>query len=555
MPHFNLNGGARENRVTVTAGFKDSEDKRSAMLGLAAKFSRNARTNRRSIHVDITPSHFTTDSSQWKLYARGIDIDSTRIDINDLSISHGDELLSLHGVASRQSSDSIKLMLNRFNISPLSQLISRWGYNVAGASTGYATVKSAFNNPQIEARIGLEELSVNGISAPPQDIISDWDFQQNRARVFICDRATRDTLIRGYYQPNGTRYYANARLRNVKAALIQPFLQGIISDIEGDVTANATIRGEGRKAKLEGRATMDSLAMTVDYTKVRYTAPYGELRVEDNHIYADGVEVFDPKGNRGLYKMDLNLNHLSNVTYDISIAADDILVLDTKSKDNDLFYGHVYATGSAEFRGDKRGLKMDIEATSGDNSHFYMPLSGKEDVSYADFVKFRTTEVKGPDTTAFLTRRMLAYERKHRPVNTIGSVMDIDMTLNALPNIDMQLVIDPTVGDIIQGRGTGQLTMHIVPKANIFEMRGEYTISEGNYLFTLQNIWQKLFRVVPGSTVSWNGDPMGAQLNIDAVYQTKASLKPLIGNSLQGIDTSRAVPVRSEEHTSELQSQ
>ncbi|MBO7198604.1 MAG: translocation/assembly module TamB domain-containing protein [Alistipes sp.] len=543
MPNFNLNGGARENRVTVTAGFKDSEGKRSAMLGVATKFSRNARTNRRSIHVDITPSHFTTDSSQWKLYARGVDIDSTRVDINDLRISHGDELLSLHGVASRQRTDSIKLTLNRFNISPLSQFIARWGYDVGGALTGYATIKSALNNPEIEARIGLDELLVNGMSAPPQDIISDWDFQLNRARVFICDRATRDTLIRGYYQPDGTRYYANARVRGLKAALIQPFLKGIVSDIEGDVTAYATIRGEGRKAQLEGRATIDSLAMTVDYTKVRYSAPYGELRIADNHIYADGVELFDPKGNRGVYKMDLNLNHLSNVTYDISIDAGNILVLDTKSKDNDLFYGHVYATGSAEFRGDKRGLKMDIEATSGDNSHFYMPLSGKEDVSYADFVKFRTTEVKGPDTTAFLTRRMLAYERKHRPVNTIGSVMDIDMTLNALPNIDMQLVIDPTVGDIIQGRGTGQLTMHIVPKANIFEMRGEYTISDGNYLFTLQNIWQKLFTVVPGSTVSWNGDPMGAQLNIDAVYQTKASLKPLIGNSLQGIDTSRAVPV------------
>ena len=164
-------------------------------------------------------------------------------------------------------------------------------------------------------------------------------------------------------------------------------------------------------------------------------------------------------------------------------------------------------------------------------------------MSYADFVKFRVSEVQGPDTTAFLTRRMLAYERKHRPVNTIGSVMDIDMTLNVLPNIDMQLVIDPTVGDIIQGRGTGQLTMHIVPKANIFEMRGEYVISEGDYLFTLQNIWHKLFKVVPGSTVSWNGDPMGAILDINAVYETKASLKPLVGNSLQGIDTSRAVPV------------
>ncbi len=543
MPNFNLTGGARENRIGITAGFKDSKSKRSAMLGLAATFSRNSATNRRSIHLNVTPSHFTTDSMTWKLYSRGIDIDSSRINVNDLRITCGDEQLRIHGVASRERTDSIRLTLDRFDISPLSELIGRYGYQIDGASTGYATVKSALKNPEVEARISIDDWSVNGLAAPPQEIITNWDFQQNQARVFIRDQRSLDTLIRGYYQPVGNRYYASARLRRVKAALIQPFLKGVVSEIEGDVNAIATIQGEGRQAQLNGRATVESLGATVDYTKVRYSAPYGELRIEDNHFYADGIPVFDQAGNRGEFKMDLNLNHLSNVTYDIAITADNMLVLDTESKDNDYFYGHVYASGSAEFRGDKRGLKMDIEATSDDDSHFFMPLSGKSDVAYADFVKFREPKTESVDTTAFLTRRMLAYQRKSRAVNTIGSVMDIDMTLNVRPNVDMQLVIDPTVGDIIQGRGSGQLAMHIVPKANIFEMRGEYTISEGDYLFTLQNIWHKLFKVVPGSSVSWNGDPMAAQLNIDAIYETKASLKPLIGNSLQGIDTSRAVPV------------
>ena len=172
-----------------------------------------------------------------------------------------------------------------------------------------------------------------------------------------------------------------------------------------------------------------------------------------------------------------------------------------------------------------------------------MPLSGKEDVSYADFVRFRSNVVQAPDTTAFLTRRMLAYERKQRHVSNIGSVMDMDMNFKVSPNIEMQLVIDPTVGDIIKGKGSGQLTMHIVPKANVFEMRGDVRISEGTYLFTLQNILNKLFTVVPGSSIHWDGDPLGAILNIDAVYSTKASLRPLIGSSVQGIDTSRAVPV------------
>lgn len=544
MPNFNLVGGARENRISVTAGFRQEKDSHnnSAMLGFSAQFSRNAETNRRSVHIDISPSHFTTSTQQWKLFSRGIDIDSTRIDVRDLRIVRPDQQLIINGVASRERSDSIRLTLNDFDISPLSAFINRWGYEVGGVSNGYALVKSALNNPEIEANIALDSIDVNGIKAPPQEITSNWDFEANRARVIIRDRESRDTVIRGYYQPQGNRYWAQARMRNIKLALISPFLKGIISDIEGDANILAEVRGEGRQAVLSGAATVDSIGATVDYTKVRYTAPYAELSIADNHIRAERVPVYDPEGHMGHYSMDINLNHLSNITYDIDIDARQMLVLDTEAKDNDLFYGHVYASGSASFNGDKRGIKMDIEGTSGDNSRFFMPLLGKEDVSYADFVKFKEANVAQVDST-FLTRRMMAYERKARAMNTSSGMMDIDMTLNVLPNIEMQLVIDPTVGDVIKGKGSGQLNMHIVPKANIFEMRGDVQISEGTYLFTLQNIINKLFTVVPGSSIHWTGEPLGATLNIDAIYSTKASLRPLIGSSVQGIDTSRAVPV------------
>lgn len=544
MPRFNLVGGARENRISLTAGFKQQDGgTSSAMLGLSAQFSRNKKTNRRSVHINITPSHFTNDTQQWKLYSRGIDIDSTRISVNELHIARPDQQMIIDGVASRLRSDSIRLTLDNFDISPLSAFLNKWGYQINGNTSGYASVKAALGSPEIEAAIDVDSLNVNGITAPPQRITSKWDFEANRAMVFIADRNSQDTVIRGYYQPQGNRYYARANMKNMKLALISPFLNGILSDIEGDADIEAKVLGEGRSAVLSGEAMVEGIAATVDYTKVRYSAPTARLTIENNHILADKVPVYDPERNVGHYSMDISLEHLSNITYDIAIDANKMLVLDTDAKDNDLFYGHVYASGSAMFYGDKRGIKMDIDGTSADNSKFYMPLSGKEDVAYADFVKFQEPATEAPDTTAFLTRRMMAYERKNRPVNASGGMMDMDMTLNVLPNIEMQLVIDPTVGDVIKGKGSGQLTMHIVPKANIFEMRGDVQISEGTYLFTLQNILNKLFTVVPGSSIHWDGDPLGAKLNIDAKYSTKASLRPLLGNSVQGIDTSRAVPV------------
>ena len=62
-------------------------------------------------------------------------------------------------------------------------------------------------------------------------------------------------------------------------------------------------------------------------------------------------------------------------------------------------------------------------------------------------------------------------------------------------------------------------------------MYGDYTITEGSYLFTLQNIINKRFIIESGSTIQWVGDPMDARLNINAVYKLKASLQPLLSST------------------------
>ena len=73
-------------------------------------------------------------------------------------------------------------------------------------------------------------------------------------------------------------------------------------------------------------------------------------------------------------------------------------------------------------------------------------------------------------------------------------------------------------------------------------MYGDYTISEGSYLFTLQNIINKRFVINSGSTIQWTGDPLDARLNIDAVYNLKASLQPLLASTTLD-NVTRAVPV------------
>jgi hypothetical protein len=352
---------------------------------------------------------------------------------------------------------------------------------------------------------------------------------------------TGSEIVRGYYAPQSKRYYAEGEFDNLPMNMIEPFLKGVISSTEGLADAKLEIIGQERQAKLNGSISVEDLSLMLDYTQVRYNVPSAKVKVENNHIIASNVRVYDDEKNSGSLNLDVSLDHLSNITYDLRMVPRSMLVLNTTAQDNDLFYGKVYASGVASVKGDKKGTQLNITASSEGDSQFFMPLSGKMDAANADYVIFEKPGIQ-VDTTNYLLRKKMMFERRSRRTASAAGTMDINMELTANRNTEIQLVIDPTVGDIIKARGDGTLNMHIVPSANIFDMYGDYTISDGSYLFTLQNIINKRFLIESGSTIQWTGDPMDARLDIDAIYKLKASLQPLLSSTTLD-NVTRAVPV------------
>lgn len=67
-------------------------------------------------------------------------------------------------------------------------------------------------------------------------------------------------------------------------------------------------------------------------------------------------------------------------------------------------------------------------------------------------------------------------------------------------------------------------------------MFGNYRISQGIYKFSLQEVIRKDFIIKDGSTISFNGPPLDATLNIQASYTVNsASLSDLVPESVSGI--------------------
>ncbi len=540
--HFSgvgVKGGAKDNNIQIDAMFADSLRDLQGELSANAKISR--KNNRRNIFVSFNPSSMENENTLWRITSDGIEMDSSRVDIRNFAVRSDTQELYVDGVASRSDKDSIYMRLKNFSLAPFTQITNHIGYEINGRTNGYATVHSALKDTRIAARIEMDSVNVSGVAVPNLLLTSQWDFGRSRASLDITTRDEGKRVIQGYFAPAQMRYYARMQTSGVKMSLLDPLLEGVISDTEGSAIVDLSISGEKRMAELRGDIVVDSLATTIDYTRCRYSAPRAVIKVENNRLTTVDVPVFDRNGHRGKMALDVSLAHLSNIEYNIGIQVNNMEVLNTTERDNSMFYGKIFATGTGSVRGDKAGVKMDFVARSDDNSKFYMPLTDDSEIQSADFVTFAT---ENSDTTSYLVRKKLMFENRQKRRYTSGDAMDITMALDVRPNAEVQLVIDPTVGDIIKATGEGLLNLRINPQANIFEMYGDYTIEKGSYLFTLQSIVNKWFEIEPGSTIQWTGDPLDAILNIDAVYKLKASLQPLLeGSVTESNRSTRAVPV------------
>ncbi len=536
---YSLVAGARNNEAELSMGFRDSLNTQSATLGVKAKFDANHRAI-----ISLLPSHISMNDQMWMLSAKEIVGEGSRLAIDDFSVVNGDQRLSLNGAISKMDSDSLILELDNYDIGIFTSVVSEMGYNVDGVSDGYVYINQLLGSPRIVANVDLSQVSVNTIPSPPLKLSAEWDSQRSMAHLFVSKHDDGDTVMVGSYSPIDASYNAQLKVDSLNMGLLDPLLSTTITDTKGYANLDLSLTGVKRDASLHGAIDVYDLSTRVIFTQTDYFLPSGRIEIEDNQLTSFSNKVLDKYGNSGLMTLRLSLDRLSNVSYMMCIAPENMLVLNTTEQDNELFYGTLFASGVATITGDKRGVNMDITATSQPNSIFYMPLTEQSSVAKTDFITFVEQAVT-VENNNYNLRRNFIQEREERYSASSSQRLNVNLALHVTPDLDFQLVIDPVSGDIIRGKGEGRLNLNIAPEENLFEMYGDYNITEGNYLFTMLNPISKRFVIDSDSSIQWNGDPLDPMLDINAVYKVKTSLDPLINGAsdYSSESSSRAVPV------------
>ncbi len=303
--------------------------------------------------------------------------------------------------------------------------------------------------------------------------------------------------------------------------LLNPLLEGILTIKNGFVKGKGKIHGSPENIKIDGNFTLFNTEVKVDYTNVSYEITGGIEVMPDQIRFSD--LLMREKGSRSVPHGTINGNifhtNFTKMQIDYDVTYKNMLVMNTTEKENSTFYGKIYSTGNMGIYGFLNDLHMVITDTTTGSSKFYMPLDGPAQVDENDFIHFVVKDTsnlkKESDITGF----------------------DLTLNLYATPSATAHIILDKRTGDQLTANGRGMLNLHINTFGK-FEMYGDYVLSGGDYVFTLENVIRKKFEIEPGSRIGWSGNPMNADIDVITTYKQRVSVAPLINNGSSG-DKSR----------------
>ena len=489
------------------------------------------------IEIFSSPGQAVFANDQWNLTHQGIFIDSSSVKINNIRASMGNQELLASGVVSHLGQDKLEIGLKDLNLSVVNSSLQFDKLLFGGIANGSASLSNLYHIPVFVSDIHIEDFSLNGSAFGNTDIEASWDSPGSSVHIDVESFLNHLQTVKanGKYLITNQALDFDVSLKQVPAAILQPYLENIFTGMGGTLSSEMKLTGAINDPLMNGWVEIHNAALTLDYTKTRYRFA-GVATVTNNTIQFREMELFDQYNHLCRTDGFISIRQFKDITLDMSFQANNLEVLNTAERDNSLFFGKAFATGTIRIRGNPQEMQLDIIARTERNTQFNIPLSSGDDASRANFITF-------VDHTPRPQRRPLEYLRR-RVVDTTDEPVpetkfNININMEVTPDAEAKLIFDATIGDIIRARGSGNLKLNI--SADRFVMAGTYTIDEGDYLFTLQNLLSnKYFTIAQGGIISWTGDPMGALLNLKATYTARPSLYDLMNDeNVKG----RSVPV------------
>ena len=473
----------------------------------------------------LQPSFFSLIGLRWEI-ANESEISLTPDDlyISKFKLSRDDQIIKIDGCLSKNDYDNLKMDVEKLDLDELSSVLS-FPKKLKGSISGWGMISNPYLNFKYSGDISLQDFFLDDQEIGNILIQTDWsDLRNSMLLNGLLDYRNHPTLdFGGAYFINTNQLDLILKFKDTDIQFANSFLDpSIAKDLNGKIEGFLTVKGTPDKPKLAGKINIDQGSIMVELLGVKYKFN-GKINVIEDGFLINNMPIKDEDGNiasmvgtiyhkdfKG-FNFDLNLNFEDDLSKrDLLkprrvIPLDQFMVLNTNYKDGDVYFGKAYAKGTANISGtaNKLDILVDLETKKGTLINF--PMYGVSDIEESeDFIQF----VQKGINNAIVEDK----------INFSG--VNLDLKFKVTPDSYLKLIFDEFSGDEITAKGFGEINMKL-DQLDHLTMNGTYNIVKGSkYNFVMMGINQP-FNIDEGSSISWNGDVLDANLDIKTSIDLK----------------------------------
>lgn len=449
--------------------------------------------------------------------------------IADIIMSHENQKMHLSGLLNGSDDKDLKLSFENVEINKIFPTVTKFDFR--GQLNGDINVEQDNGIYKPTSGLRIEDLSLNKIELGNLvlDIEGDDTFEKFAIKSSIENKNVES------FSANGTIDVVNKQSNLNLDLNFEDFNLGVLSSLGGDVLSNirgfasgkASIGGDFNNLDINGRLFVDKAGIGVPYLNVDYEIKDKSIvDVTKSKFIVRNTTLKDTKYNtEGSIFGTIEHKDFGDWKLDLNLSSNNILALDTKDSEEAAYYGVAFIDGNATIKGPTSGLLISVNAKSKKGTAIKIPINDSEGTAESNYIHFVTPEEK------FNIGKGITSTKNYNG-------LELDFDFDITPDAEIEVILDRNSGHGMKGKGYGSLLFKINTLGK-FNMWGDFQAYEGSYNFKYGGIINKKFDVKKGGSITWEGDPMRATLNLEAVYKTTANPSLLVSNS----SYNRKVPV------------
>lgn len=514
-PQFVFNalfdGVVQERGATFGVRYFDSKDKMGARLGAQAEMVDSG------IRLHLVPERPTLGYKEFNLNSDNYVFlgSNNRVQAKiDFIADDGTGVKIYSDDSDPTALQDLTVTLNRLDLDELTSVLP-YVPRMSGLLNGdYHVVQDAGGNFSVVSDMSVRDMAYE--KSPIGNVSTELVYLQKEDDAHAVEaRLMKDDieigLLRGtYYNKDDGAVDARFSMERLPLSMVNGFIPDQLFGLQGYGEGELTIKGKLSEPKVDGEVYLDSsylvsipygMTLRFDNDPVRIVG--SKLLFENFTVYAFNNEPLNIQGN-------VDFSHLDRMTVDLRMRARNFQVIGADENPNSVAYGKAFVNAFARMNGpvDNINMRGRIEVLGSTDMSYVLrdsPLSTgnqlEELVKFTDFGDTATVVVDRPALTGF----------------------QMDMTVDVSKGAHVMAYLNTDHSNYIDLMGGGTLRMQYSPADNL-QLRGRYTLSNGEMKYSLPVIPLKTFTIQDGSYIEFTGEPMNPTLNITATERTKATV-------------------------------